>query len=260
MSTKMPPVTSLMIFLLLLIFLIQILTDSFQIENHTLQPDNFWKPGSSYLLITSHLVHSNLFYLAASVIFIYFLGSRLEKKMGTMLFFWTQVLAWFGTAFMFIFLGLLLYFISDFKSWMKEQHTGYAAMILCLAVVDSYIGHRDMLHIALPWVLVPILPLVLPNVSVLSGLSGVVFGLLLTRGGLGIAWLPDRAGVIRSENSCLGKSLRYIFHEIEPAWPENSISPFEQSMQGFICSDQPAIDNPERRRLHPLSSKTNMYT
>jgi membrane associated rhomboid family serine protease len=248
-----PPITAITIVVLVSIFLIHFFTGEFKAEKHTFKPEQGYQPWKWYRFFTSPLVHSNLFYLFLTVVALLFLGSRLEKKLGTMLFFWTQAVAWIGTVITFCVLGSLLYFISAYDDWMEAKHTGFGPILFCFAVIDSFVGKRDMLNIIAPWLLVPILPLVLHRVSTLSLFSGAMFGLLLARGGLGKILLPNREGVIRAQESWLGRALSNSWSSFCPVWSEQTVAPFVQSMEGPMCSDlHPTY---ESAHLLPMSSK-----
>lgn len=249
-----PPVTAMTIVLLVTIFLVHLFTGEFKAEKHTFRPEQGFNPSKWYRFFTSPLVHSNLLYLLLSVLVLIFLGSRLEKKLGTMLFFWTQVVAWFGTVLTFCLLGSLFYFLSSYDKWMEAKHTGFGPILMCFAVVDSYVGKRDMMNIIVPWLLVPVLPLVLHRVSFLSLFAGAVFGLMLARGGLGRALLPNRDGVISSQESWLGRWMSSSWTSFAPVWSETTVAPFVQSMEGPLCSD--VRSTYESVHLLPMSSKS----
>ena len=147
----------------------------------------------------------------------------------------------------------LLYFLSDYESWLEAKHTGFGPILFCYAVVDSYIGRRDMFRILLPWLLAPIVPMILHRVSILSLASGSLFGLLLTRGGLGKTILPGRDYLLRAQDSWTGRTLSSMWTSFCPAWSETAASPFVQSSEGSMFSDlHPTYEN---MRLLPMSSK-----
>jgi len=248
-----PPVTSLTIVVLVTIFVIYLLTGEFKAERHTFKPETGFEPSKWYRFFTSPLVHSDLLYLLLSILGMLFLGARVEKKLGSMLFFWTQAFAWIGTVMMFCFCGSILYFLSGYDKWMEAKHTGFGPILFCYAVIDSFVGKRDLLNIIVPWLLIPVLPIVLHRVSALSLFSGALFGLLLTRGGLGKALLPNREGVLRMQDSMFGRFFTNSWSSFCPAWPETSASPFVQSMEGSMFSD--LKHTYETANLLPMSSK-----
>jgi len=175
-----------------------------------------------------------------------------------MLFLGTEALAWFGTVVTFCFMGSLLFFLSDYNRWMEAKHTGFGPILFCFAVVDSFVGRRDMFSIILPWLLVPILPLVLHRVSMLSLFSGCAFGWLLARAGLGRALLPNREGVLRMQDSLLGRRLTGSWSSFCPVWAEETPAPFVQSMEGSAFSDlHPTY---ETAHLLPMTSKATATT
>jgi membrane associated rhomboid family serine protease len=232
-----PPVTSITIVTLVIIFVVHLITGEFKAEKHTFKPETGFEPSKWYRFFTSPLVHSNLLYLLITVIALLFLGSRLEKKLGTMLFFWTQALAWIGTVLTFCFFGSILYFLSDYDKWLEAKHTGFGPILFCFAVIDSFVGKRDLLNVVMPWLLVPVLPIVLHRVSALSLFSGAFFGLLLTRAGLGKVFLPNREGVLRMQESMLGRYFSNSWSSFAPVWPETMANPFVQSTEGSMFSD-----------------------
>jgi len=248
-----PPVTSLTIVFLTIIFLVHELTGDFKAKDHAVRPVHTVEPSNWYRFLTSPLVHSNLLYLLLSILGLLCLGTRLERKLGTILFMYTQALAWIGTVFTFTTFGAILYFMSDYETWLDAKHTGFAPLLFCYAVVDSYIGRRDMFRIIAPWLLVPIIPMAFDRVSVLSVFAAGAFGLLLTRGGLGKMILPGRDYLLRAQDSGTGRLLSGMWSSFCPVWSETAASPFIQSAEGHMCSDiHPTYEN---MRLIPMSSK-----
>jgi len=248
-----PPVTAITIVVLVTTYLVHFFTGEFKAEKHTFMPEQGYKPTKWYLFFTSPLVHSNLLYLSLSTVALLFLGSRLEKKLGTVLFFWTQTLAWIGTVITFCVLGSLIYFMSDYDRWLEAKHTGFGPIIMCFAVIDSFVGRRDLVNIIAPWLLVPVLPLVLHRVSMLSLFSGALFGFLLTRAGLGKMLLPNREGVKQAEDTWIGRCFSSSWTSYCPVWSDQTVSPFVQSMEGSIFSDVHSTH--ETAPILPMSSK-----
>jgi membrane associated rhomboid family serine protease len=254
--TGVPPITALTVITLVIIFLIHEITGEFKAEKHTVRPEHGFEPSKWYRFFTSPLVHSNLLYLVLSVVGLLVIGTRLERKLGSMLYLYTQLIGYLGTVLLFCMMGALLYFLSAYDKWMEAKHTGFGPVLFCLAVVESYVGKRDMFRILLPWVLVPLLPMILHRVSVLSVFSGALFGFLLTRGHLGRILLPSRDGVVRAENSWVGRSLANTWRNFAPVWSDTATAPFEQAAEGSMCSDlHPNVGTYESIRLIPMSSK-----
>jgi membrane associated rhomboid family serine protease len=252
-SSGVPPVTGLTIVALVVIFVVHSLTGEFKVDRHTIRPEHSFEPSKWYRFFTSPLVHSNLLYLVLSVIGLLFLGTRLERKLGTMMFLYTQVVVWIGSVTTFCTLGSLLYFLSAYDSWMEAKNTGFGPILFSYAVMDAYIGRRDTFRIIAPWLLALLIPMALHRVSILSAIGGCLFGLLLTRGGLGRVVLPTRASVVRAEESWAGRILQATWASFCPVWSESSTMPFEQSMEGPMFSDLHPTH--ETIRLIPMSSK-----
>ena len=255
---SIPPVTVLLLVLFLSVFLIRLLTNHFNAGPHTIKPKTSLDPSDFYLIVTSPVVHSSVLYLVLVEVSLLYVGTRLEKKLGTMLFLRTVINCWLGSIFLFFALGMLLYLTTAFPSWLGVKHIGFAPILISLTVIDSYIGKRDVLNMFLPWVLIPVLPLILYHVSALSLLSGAIFGLMMTRTGLGTVISPTHDQLVVSESSWLGTRLNNSFSSFCPVFSTTDPYPFEQSRDGPICFDvqnQNSSLSREQTPLMALSSK-----
>lgn len=254
MTTKIPPVTGLALLFLVTVSLLHSFTGEFKTERHTVIPEHSLDPARFYRFFTAPFVHKDLLYLSLVLVTLAILGSNLERKLGTMTFFFTLNVAWFGSVLLFSLLGMLFYFLTGYDSWMEAKQTGFAPILFALAVVDSYIGTRDMVWIVAPWPLVLIVPLLVSRLSTLSCLAGALFGLMLARG-LGRAILPDRESALEWESSWLGRKLHGSWTSFCPVWPSEAEDPLVQSQEGSMCSDRPYnITGRESQALMPISS------
>jgi rhomboid domain-containing protein 1 len=159
------------------------------VDHFSFCPELIINHGQIWRLVTSLLLHENFFHLAMNMVSFGFLGVTLESAIGTLSFIYHIFV--FGIIsglvhVLFAFLMLLAEEKSEHKS--IDQHVlGFSGVLFALIVIDVRLGggdQRSLFGIILvpawlyPWIMVLLMSLLMPNVSLLGHLSGLIVGYL----------------------------------------------------------------------------------
>lgn len=149
------------------------------IEGH-----QFWR------IVTCAFVHGGLMHIGMNMLSLFALGTGLENLFGSLQFAFIILLFTFLVGLLYIFLGWLLSVAWD-PSYLYSSAVGFSGVLFAMAVDEaslsplptrSVFGLFSVPTKVYPWVLMIILQVLLPNVSFLGHLSGVIIGGLHTTG------------------------------------------------------------------------------
>lgn len=155
-----------------------------------------------YRIITSAYFHGGIMHIAMNMMSMMSMGASLERSIGTvqlvLTVLWQTLLTGsFSVGVCWILSMVLL----DDMSYLKQQSVGFSGVLFALAVVDihkspvptrSVMGFFTVPAKWYPWILLVLLQVLIPNVSFIGHLSGILLGTWQTYGGLALL-LPSQA-------------------------------------------------------------------
>lgn len=151
------------------------------------------------------------------------IGAWLEIKMGTLYFFLTILFSTVLTNGLYIGICFFLAAITHRDQWLFYSSIGFSGVIFTLAVLESHssppnatrsiMGMCQVPSRAYPWVLLIIIQLMLPHISFVGHLSGLLVGILQSYGCIAFLF-PSAALLNKLEGSsacaCLTRFPQYI--------------------------------------------------
>eukprot|EP01114_Cavostelium_apophysatum_P016169 TRINITY_DN4548_c0_g1_i1.p1 TRINITY_DN4548_c0_g1~~TRINITY_DN4548_c0_g1_i1.p1 ORF type:complete len:327 (-),score=22.24 TRINITY_DN4548_c0_g1_i1:26-1006(-) len=179
-----------------------------------------------YRFFTSPWFHSGILHLALNMMAFIPMGATLERTQGSLNFLYIILLFCLLTGLAHNFIAYAAYQTGTYPSLIKECAIGFSGIIFALMVVQigtdwgsqrSVFGFASVPAKFYPWVLLIVLQLVMPGVSFLGHLSGVLVGYLYSFGVLkritpsasrlnaletssALGWLIQRDGYISNPN------------------------------------------------------------
>jgi membrane associated rhomboid family serine protease len=187
---SIPPATRLIVSVCALTYVIQVFLDP-PLTDYALNPAMVLRDGQFYRLVTGALFHANLLHIVMNVTSTVAIGGMLERRIGTLMTLLT--ICW----------GILL--VSStyvLVSWLAhvalglrpQNCVGFSGVIFQLSVLESNFGPGDRTRSvfgvvevssrAYPWALLLALQFMMPHVSFLGHLSGILIGTMQCRGSL----------------------------------------------------------------------------
>lgn len=158
-----------------------------------------------YRIVTSALFHKNVPHLLFNALAFGTLATPIERTHGSLFLFWLLFTSILFTSLIYIIISYGMYLISSSSSWIRVRCVGLSGVIFSLAVVDGFREadstedtHRRALcglirvpRKVYPFLLLLILQFMLPNVSFLGHLSGILYGLLVVHGKMKCVFLSS---------------------------------------------------------------------
>jgi rhomboid domain-containing protein 1 len=150
-----------------------------------------------YRIFTSPFFHESLLHIAMNMFSYMALGKSLETRFGTLYMFSTVLGSIIGTCLMQILLSFLASTIlardDDKNHNLLNRHSiGFSAVLFHLLVLDSkchpsasFYSIANVVHVPAkyyPWVLLCLMQVLMPNISFLGHLSGILCGILQSNG------------------------------------------------------------------------------
>jgi membrane associated rhomboid family serine protease len=182
---QLPPATLAVISICVFLFIIQI-TMNWNIQLLTMCPRLILFMNEYFRIFTSVFFHANLMHIGMNMLSTSTISTVLEKRIGTLrLIFsiwWSIIL----TSTIYIIIAYTAYIIFGYDKWMYQHSIGFSGIIFHLSVLESYLhpGQRSVFgffsvpSFVYPWALLLILQLIMPNLSFLGHLSGILTGTL----------------------------------------------------------------------------------
>ena len=182
---QLPPATLGVIAICVFLFIIQI-TMTWDIQLFTMCPRLILFMNEYYRIFTSVFFHANLMHIGMNMLSTSTISTVLEKRIGTLrliVSIWWSILL---TSIIYIIIAYTAYIIFGYDTWMYQHSIGFSGIIFHLSVLESYLhpGQRSVFgffsvpSFVYPWALLLILQLIMPNLSFLGHLSGILTGTL----------------------------------------------------------------------------------
>jgi len=177
----------------LLTYLYQFLLDP-PLRNYTMCPQNVLYLHEFYRVITSALFHGGLMHVGMNCMSAMAIGGVLEKRIGTLMMGLTVLWGILLTSVVYVFVSWMLYATFGYEKMMLQHSLGFSGVIFQLSVLESNTGSGNrtrsifgMITVSskmYPWALLVVLQFVMPHISFLGHLSGILVGTLQYHGAL----------------------------------------------------------------------------
>lgn len=128
------------------------------------------------------------------------IGTSLEKRLGTLTMGLTILWGILLTASIYTFVSWLLYVTVGYEKMMYQHCLGFSGVIFQLSVLESNLSPNRLRSVfgvfqvsskMYPWALLVVLQFVMPHISFLGHLSGILLGTLQLHGALDIIFPSD---------------------------------------------------------------------
>jgi len=153
-----------------------------------------------YRFITSSLFHGSIMHIGMNMMSTMAIGSSLEKRIGTLAMATTILWGIQLTSSIYTFISWLLYVTIGYEHLMLQHSVGFSGVIFQLAVLEanlspdrtrSLFGFINVSSKMYPWALLVILQFVMPQISFLGHLSGILIGTMQSHGSLNVFFPTD---------------------------------------------------------------------
>lgn len=151
------------------------------------------------------------------------IGSMLEKQIGTLMLGITILWGILLTSAIYVFISWLLFLVFGYEKMMLQHSLGFSGVIFQLSVVESNLSPNRVRSVfgvfqvssrMYPWALLVVLQFIMPQISFLGHLSGILVGTLQYYGVLDILFpsetylqeceTSDRLGFLRRQPGYAG--------------------------------------------------------
>jgi len=180
------------LFFLLIIFFRGALSENQLIRYVALRPENIFRGGYLWTLLTHMFVHGSVVHLFVNMVSLFFIGNLVEQIIGRKRFFPFYFIAGFSAAFFFILCSL--FYAPDFSSYAVGASGAIFGIATLLAVLIPKLRVYVFFVVPMPlWLAIIVLLFGLWAVSFLAGLpigntahlggalAGLVYGLYLRK-------------------------------------------------------------------------------
>ncbi len=207
--SKIPLGTTLITLLCLILQLCAVLL-GWDLNKYTINPAAVVYGHEYYRLVTGAYFHSGVLHIVMNMLAFMGLGAWLEFKVGTAYFVWTIWVSTLLTNTLYIGICFFLATVTKREQWLYYSSIGFSGVIFTLAVLESYssppgstrsiFGMCNVPARVYPWVLLIFIQLVMPHISFVGHLSGLLVGILQAYGCLGVLF-PSADFLNRLESS-----------------------------------------------------------
>lgn len=190
----MPFFTRFILVLCVTLFVIQFLFDEPVMEAVVMSPRNVIFLHQYWRIISSTLFHVNVMHIGTNSMSMLAIGGLLEEKMGTFAFAVTVCWGMILTSLVYIFTSLVAHVFGN-DDLIYQKAVGFSGVLFHLSVLEAYQSKAQSRSIygiisvptkAYPWALLVAIQIMLPYVSFLGHLSGIIVGTLQLHGGLDV--------------------------------------------------------------------------
>ncbi|KAL3816906.1 hypothetical protein ACHAXA_006982 [Cyclostephanos tholiformis] len=196
---SIPPATRLIVSVCSLTYAMQAFLDP-PLADYALNPDAVLHDGQFHRLITGALLHSNLLHIVMNMTSTVAIGGMLEGRIGTLAMFLTISWGIFLVSSTYVLISWLAHVALGLR---MRNCVGFSGVIFQLSVLESNYGPGerarsvfgivDVPSTAYPWALLVALQFMMPRVSFLGHLSGILIGTMQVAVGV-----PHGTGGIRA--------------------------------------------------------------
>ncbi len=182
-----------------LVYLYQFIFDP-PVHNYTMCPRLVLYLNEYYRFITSSLFHGSIMHIGMNMMSTMAIGSSLERRIGTLAMATTILWGIQLTSSIYVFVSWLLYVTFGYDHLMLQHSVGFSGVIFQLAVLEanlspdrtrSVFGFINVSSKMYPWALLVILQFIMPQISFMGHLSGILIGTMQFHGSLDIVFPSD---------------------------------------------------------------------
>jgi membrane associated rhomboid family serine protease len=190
--SKIPIANSFAMALCLCTYVYQI-TCNPSLHHYTMNPRLVLFLNEYYRLITSCLFHGSLMHIGMNMMSAAAIGNFLERKIGTLKHGITILWSMLLTSLIHILVSYGIYLLLGVESLMYQHSLGFSGVLFHLTLLQANLSpktSRDVFGLirvsstVYPWVLLVMLQFLMPNLSFLGHLSGLLVGTLQVHGAL----------------------------------------------------------------------------
>lgn len=175
-----------------LTFTFQILANP-DVSHYTLNAQRVIFHQEYYRIITCAFFHGSIFHIAMNMMSYMTLGKSLEKRVGTFFMYLTVLWSVLLTSLLHISMSLAISIVTQDSSLLHRNSLGFSAVLFHLLVLESKCHDPaiassrlvfGVIHVPskfYPWVLLFTLQFLMPNISFLGHLSGILCGILQSK-------------------------------------------------------------------------------
>ena len=211
-----PPVTLAVIAICLSLFLLQNALDM-NLSLITMCPSLVIDSHQYYRILTHAIFHSSLMHIGMNMITTYQFSPGVEKRLGTLRLGLSILWSILLSSFLYIGISWLLSQLFGYKHLWYQHAVGFSGVVFHVIVLDAHSSPNQSFTIfwlvtvpgyVYPWALLVLVQLILPNVSFLGHLCGVLTGTFQAYGYLDYL-LVSESVLIRIESfDCMQKLVR----------------------------------------------------
>lgn len=217
-------------------YLLQVLMEP-QIHHYTMNPRMVIYLNEYYRIISSCLFHGSIMHIGMNMMSAAAIGYDLEKKCGTLshgiTILWSMIL----TSSIYMLISFLLYIVFGVDHLMYQHSTGFSGVLFHLMVLQAHYspsmmtrnvyGFVQVSSTTFPWVMLIVAQVLLPNISFLGHLSGILVGILQVYGVLNPIILPSHDYLRKLE-------LQSSFLQQLSSKPGYIMTPSEEELRQFM--------------------------
>lgn len=183
---SIPPATLSIMLVCCSVYLYQVVMSP-NVQDFTMNPRLIIYFHEYYRLVTSTLFHGSALHIGMNMMSTLAISSLLEKQFGTLRHGLTILWAILWTTLTYSTIACLLYVLFGMEGLMYQHALGFSGVIFHLSVLESNLtphrsrslfGFVSVPSVAYPWALLVFLQIVMPNLSFMGHLAGILTGTL----------------------------------------------------------------------------------
>ncbi|KAL7531077.1 hypothetical protein ACHAXR_003836 [Thalassiosira sp. AJA248-18] len=170
----------------ILTYIYQFLSDP-PLHNFTMCPRNVLYLNEYYRFVTSALFHGSLMHIGMNMMSTLAIGSMLEKQLGSIMMGITILWGILLTSTVYVFISWVLHLVFGYEKMMLQHSLGFSGVIFQLSVLESNMSPNRARSVfgvfqvssrMYPWALLVVLQFIMPQISFLGHLAGILVGTL----------------------------------------------------------------------------------
>ena len=196
---SIPPATRFIMILCILLYVVVQCVLDVPVSSIALNPSSILFDRQLYRLITGALFHANLMHIFMNMTSTMAMGKMLERRIGTMMTYLTIAYGILLSSCLYVAISWLLFVTCGYAPLMKRNCVGFSGVIFHLSVLEtnhgitnngdngrtttrSVFGLFEVSSKAYPYALLVAIQFIMPHVSFLGHLSGIIIGTMQCHG------------------------------------------------------------------------------